>query len=343
MKMRFELFLKLSQIFLLVLSAEKADADYQNRSHAFNNPSKEKPQNITEINEGTKRKNETLSPFDYLSDALLENDLKQMCSIMSNAETQQIVSTMEGDYTILAPSDEAFGLIPGSKLDELKNNAQKRREFILRHIIPGRLILKQFGPNDETEVKSVDNTQLHLTAYPNGYVINGANVVNGDIPITNTNNLIHIIDRVLYPKQELNLLELMEQNPDLSQMLSFLTLSGLQNELTANNSLTIFCPNDEAFRAIPWPVTQQMLSNNTFLRLLMANPIIAGKHYSTGLAGNQLYSIGGDVLNLTSRTIQSRKLILVNSVPIVGPDLIAMNGVIHIITRIMLPKPLLDD
>jgi hypothetical protein len=30
-------------------------------------------------------------------------------------------------------------------------------------------------------------------------------------------------------------------------------------------------------------------------------------------------------------------------VPIVGPDLIAMNGVIHIITRIMLPKPLLDD
>jgi uncharacterized surface protein with fasciclin (FAS1) repeats len=71
----------------------------------------------------------------------------------------------------LAPSDEAFGLIPGSKLDELKNNAQKRREFILRHIIPGRLILKQFGPNDETEVKSVDNTQLHLTAYPNGVSI----------------------------------------------------------------------------------------------------------------------------------------------------------------------------
>ncbi len=56
--------------------------------------------------------------------------------------------------------------------------------------------------------------------------------MNGDIPITNTNNLIHIIDRVMYPKQELNLLELMEQNSHLSQMLSFLTLSGLQNELT---------------------------------------------------------------------------------------------------------------
>jgi hypothetical protein len=36
----------------------------------------------------------------------------------------------------------------------------------------------------------------------------------------------------MYPKQELNLLELMEQNSHLSQMLSFLTLSGLQNELT---------------------------------------------------------------------------------------------------------------
>ncbi len=38
--MRFQLFWKLSQIFLLILSVEKADADYQNRSDAFNNPSK---------------------------------------------------------------------------------------------------------------------------------------------------------------------------------------------------------------------------------------------------------------------------------------------------------------
>jgi hypothetical protein len=51
------------------------------------------------------------------------------------------------------------------------------------------------------------------------------------------------------------------------------------------------------------------LSLNYLLKwVLMANHIIAGKHYSTGLAGNQLYSIGGDVLNLTSRT--SKQLLI---------------------------------
>ncbi|CAG2115620.1 unnamed protein product, partial [Medioppia subpectinata] len=86
-----------------------------------------------------------------------------------------------------------------------------------------------------------------------------------------------------------------------------------------------------------------MLSNNTFLKLLIANHLIPGKQYATGLAGNKIYSIGGNVLNFTSRTVQSHSLVLVNLVPIIDSDLIATNGVIQVITRIILPKELMDD
>ncbi len=64
-------------------------------------------------------------------------------------------------------------------------------------------------------------------------MINGANVINGDIKIGNTSNLVHIIDKAVFPQQESNLLELMEQSPQLSQMSSFLTLSGLQKDFTS--------------------------------------------------------------------------------------------------------------
>ena len=42
-------------------------------------------------------------------------------------------------------------------------------------------------------------------------------------------------------------------------------------------------------------------------------------------------------------TVQSHSLVLINSVPILESDLIATNGVVQVITRIMLPKELMDD
>ncbi len=51
------------------------------------------PQNKSESPDG-KRKEETSSPFDYLYDSLIDNDLNKMCSIMRNAETQQIIESL---------------------------------------------------------------------------------------------------------------------------------------------------------------------------------------------------------------------------------------------------------
>lgn len=72
------------------------------------------------------------------------------------------------DFTILAPSDEAFSLMPGSQFEELKNNPKKRQEFIAQHIVPSRVALNTFRVFDEREVKNANNRTLHVTAYPNG-------------------------------------------------------------------------------------------------------------------------------------------------------------------------------
>ncbi|RWS23636.1 uncharacterized protein B4U80_02285, partial [Leptotrombidium deliense] len=71
--------------------------------------------------------------------------------------------------------------------------------------------------------------------------------------------------------------------------------------------------------------------------------IIPGNFYSLGLPGNQVNSIAGDVLIFDKKKIQSRELVLINSIPIVSPDQVATNGVVHGISRVMLPKSLLED
>ena len=65
-------------------------------------------------------------------------------------------------------------------------------------------------------------------------MINGANAVEGDIPITRTKSLVQVIDKVLYPQKPYNLMQVLEENPHLTQISSFLALSGLNKELTSN-------------------------------------------------------------------------------------------------------------
>lgn len=50
-------------------------------------------------------------------------------------------------------------------------------------------------------------------------------------------------------------------------MLRFIEIAGLQDELQDDQKeRTIFVPNDDAFRSLPWPIIEQMYNNNTFLR-----------------------------------------------------------------------------
>lgn len=72
------------------------------------------------------------------------------------------------DYTVLAPSDEAFQFLPGTVLDEITNNRQKREAFVLRHLIPAQLLLAKFEPNEEKEMTAMDGSPIHIVAYPTG-------------------------------------------------------------------------------------------------------------------------------------------------------------------------------
>ena len=67
--------------------------------------------------------------------------------------------------------------------------------------------------------------------------MNGANAVDGDIPVPKSRGLIQVVDKVLYPQKQINLLQVLEENPHLTQISSFLALSGLQKELTSNYSI----------------------------------------------------------------------------------------------------------
>ncbi|MBN2130745.1 MAG: fasciclin domain-containing protein, partial [Sedimentisphaerales bacterium] len=100
--------------------------------------------------------------------------------------------------TVFAPTDEAFAKLPEGKLESLlkAENKEKLVEILKFHVVSGRLTA--------TDVQrllvadTVQGTSLLLATTEAGVTVDGATVVKADILATN--GVIHVIDRVLLPK-----------------------------------------------------------------------------------------------------------------------------------------------
>ena len=72
-------------------------------------------------------------------------------------------------------------------------------------------------------------------------MINGAQLLASDKQIDNTPNLAQFVDRPIYLQPSLGLIDYLDRN--YKQMLRFIEISGLQEELQDERERTVFVPN----------------------------------------------------------------------------------------------------
>jgi len=204
-------------------------------------------------------------------------------------------------------------------------------------------------------------TQSHTQSSRLELIVNGANIVSGhSYALQEPNNnsatyaIVHLVDRPLYPAPSVSLLEKIGQLAP--RMASYIELAkdGLANEAleSAQTLTTALVPNDDAFRATPSRLLQELETNRTFLVQFVRAHLIPGLFYSgqlaNGLAASSdgvanLSALSGEELEFETKMVQSRNLVLVNSIPISDPDIMAINGVLHLIARPIFERKLLDD
>ena len=100
----------------------------------------------------------------------------------------------EGPFTVLAPTDDAFGDLPEGTLEGLLADKEKLKTVLLSHVIEGSVLA-------ETVVTLDSATTLNGQALPistsEGVQIAGAAVIKTDILASN--GVIHLIDKVITP------------------------------------------------------------------------------------------------------------------------------------------------
>lgn len=129
------------------------------------------------------------------------------------------------------------------------------------------------------------------------------------------------------------LADTLSRNPQLTTFNRLLAQTGLTEELRGAGPFTVLAPTDEAFNAVPAKTMQALAADPAQLRAVLSYHVIAGSLPSADLkAGGVKTRQGGNVTIAKAGTFITADDAVVQQV-----DVVATNGVAHVIDRVLMP------
>uniref|UniRef100_A0A671REF7 Periostin-like n=1 Tax=Sinocyclocheilus anshuiensis TaxID=1608454 RepID=A0A671REF7_9TELE len=234
----------------------------------------------------------------------------------------------ETEYTILAPLNGAFS-------DEVMSMDQRLLKIILEnHIVKLKVSLSDLYSGQLLE--TLGGKLLRVFIYRTAVCIENACMVRGSKE--GSNGVLHLMRSLIQPS-ETTIYELLLKDGRFKIFLSLMESAGLTDLLKQEGSYTLFAPVDAAFGTLTEEDITLLKSDINTLRVILLY------HFSNGVFING--GLEGGVTNLL-KTIQGHNLqvlsvnnsIHVNSVEVPDFDLMASNGVVHVVKTILYPQDL---
>lgn len=119
--------------------------------------------------------------------------LTQALSGQLNPDVNLIDTLNGGEFTVFAPTDEAFGKIDPATIEKLKTDAPLLTSILTYHVVPGQASPAQV-PGDH---KTVQGANVTVTGAGQNLKVNDAGVVCGGVSTANAT--VYMIDTVLMP------------------------------------------------------------------------------------------------------------------------------------------------
>ena len=112
-----------------------------------------------------------------------------------------------------------------------------------------------------------------------------------------------------------------------------LTDAGLIETLKGEGPFTVFAPTDEAFAAVPAETLAALGADKALLTKVLTYHVVPGKVMAADIAAGDVATVAGPTVKLS---IVDGK-VMVNDATVVTADVVASNGVIHVIDKVLLP------
>jgi len=119
-------------------------------------------------------------------------------------------------------------------------------------------------------------------------------------------------------------------------LLAAVKAAGLVETLEGAGPFTVFAPTDAAFAKVPKAQLDALLADKTALAALLTYHVVPGRLMASDIVktnGATPMTVNGQVINITVRGGK----VYVGGGQVVGPDVHASNGVIHVIDTVLMP------
>jgi len=119
-----------------------------------------------------------------------------------------------------------------------------------------------------------------------------------------------------------------------STLVAAVTAAGLVETLQGEGPFTVFAPTDEAFAALPAGVLDALLlpENKDVLTKILTYHVVPGAVMAADVTDGDVATVEGQTVALSTADG-----VTVNGAKVVQADIVASNGVIHVIDAVILP------
>ncbi len=252
-----------------------------------------------------------------------------------------LVTTLQGDgpFTVFAPTNAAFQALLadlGVTAEELLAR-DDLGDILTYHVVPTEAFSTDLS--DGQMLMTVEGSMLEVDI--NGSTISligETNTVTVTTPnIDASNGVVHLIDAVLLPGDPAptqDIVELAQATPDLSTLVTALVEAELVSTLQGPGPFTVFAPVNAAFDALGSEVVGRLLEddNQALLQKVLTYHVVPGQILAADLVdGQTVTTVEGSTL-----TIDLDGGATVDGVDIIATDILATNGVVHLIDEVLL-------
>lgn len=109
--------------------------------------------------------------------------------------------------------------------------------------------------------------------------------------------------------------------------------AGLVDTLKGKGPFTVFAPTDAAFAKVPKDQLDALLADKDKLTKVLTYHVVPSKVLAKDVKAGKVKTVEGSEL-----TVSTSGGVKVDDANVVKPDIVADNGVIHVIDRVVLPK-----
>jgi transforming growth factor-beta-induced protein len=260
---------------------------------------------------------------DIVDTAVAAGTFTELAKALTAAD---LVTTLKGPgpFTVFAPTDAAFAKFEMENKGVLGMLSKADLTAILTYHVVGAAAKSDSLKDDQVFV-TVNGSPL-LIDLTGGVKAGGSNVTTPDVLASN--GVIHVIDQIILPPTK-DIVETAVAAGGFTKLAGALTSAGLVETLKGKGPFTVFAPTDAAFDKLPSVPTGDALKN------------ILLYHVASGAVGSGDLTAGMVPTLLTGKsvTIDLTASVKVNASNVTSANIIAKNGVIHVIDTVLTPAP----